>query len=151
VGGEVVIYELDAHRGHCLNRTAALVWRACDGRRSVAEIAAELGRELRLPADVELVRYALRKLRDARLLDWAGETASLTRRELALRVGRVALLPAVASLVAPRPAQAATCAASCVCNCAGQGNFTSCSTDGLNCDGSFCCNGVCVPPSSVCT
>ena len=36
---EVLVYDLDRHQAHCLNRTAALVWRHCDGQTTVKEIA----------------------------------------------------------------------------------------------------------------
>jgi len=39
---EVLVYDLDRHRAHCLNRTAALIWRHCDGSTSVAEMARRL-------------------------------------------------------------------------------------------------------------
>jgi hypothetical protein len=148
LGDEVVVYELESHRGHCLNRTAALVWRACDGRRTVGSIAARLGRELGVPADEGLVRYTLRKLREARLLEpGIPEAASLTRRQLARRIGQAALLPAVISLLAPRPSEAATCpcAAPAVCGCAGQPNGTTC-WNGIDCSSYTCCNGSCVAP-----
>ena len=29
---EVVVYDLERHEVHCLNRVAALVWQHCDGR-----------------------------------------------------------------------------------------------------------------------
>ncbi len=152
LGDEVVVYEIASHRSHCLNRPAALVWRACDGRRTTAAIAAHVGRALGASPDEDVVRYALRRLGEAGLLDPAPTAAAtLTRRELACRVGRAALLPVVASLLVPRPAEAASCAASCgVCDCTGQADFTSCSTDGATCPGNFCCKGVCVPPASVC-
>jgi len=148
LGDEVVVYELESHRGHCLNRTAALVWRACDGRRTVAAIAAQLGRDADVPADEDLVRFTLRKLLDARLLDPGTREATLTRRELARRIGQAALLPVVVSLLAPRPSEAATCnAANCpggVCNCAGQPNGTSC-WNGTDCSSYVCCNNSCLP------
>jgi len=144
LGEEVVVYELASHRGHCLNRTAALVWRACDGRRTVAAIAAQVGRELGVPADEGLVRYALRRLGHAGLLDSPSEVRTLTRREVARRIGQAALLPVVASLLAPRPSEAATCPCTspAVCDCAGQANFTSC-WSGIDCSSYICCGGLC--------
>jgi hypothetical protein len=146
IGDEVVVYELESHRGHCLNRTAALVWHACDGRSTVAAIAAQVGRELGVPADEHLVRYALRRLRDARLLDSPIEGTTLTRRQVARRIGQAALLPIVISLLAPRPSEAATCPCSGgeVCSCAGQPDGTTC-WDGTDCVNNFCTGGTCVP------
>jgi len=34
IGDEVLVYDLTRHKAHCLNRTAALVWRKCDGTRT---------------------------------------------------------------------------------------------------------------------
>ena len=28
---ELLVYDARTHRGHCLNQTAAAVWKACDG------------------------------------------------------------------------------------------------------------------------
>lgn len=147
LGDEVVVYDLESHRSHCLNRTAALVLRACDGQSTVGVIAAQVGRELRRPADEDLVRYTLRRLHDARLLDPDTEAAAtLTRRQLARRIGQAALLPVVISLLAPKPSEAATCQAGCpTCDCAGQPNGTTC-WNGVDCTSYVCCNGSCVPP-----
>jgi Coenzyme PQQ synthesis protein D (PqqD) len=144
LGDEVVVYEIESHRGHALNRTATLVWRACDGRRTVAAITAQLGHELGVPADADLVRYTLRRLGHARLLDSSVEERTLTRREIVRRIGQAAILPAVVSLLAPRPSEAATCPCTspAVCDCAGQGNFTSC-WNGIDCSSYICCNGIC--------
>lgn len=147
LGDEVVVYDLESHHSHCLNRTAALVWRACDGQRSVGAIAAQVGRKLRRPADEDLVRYTLRRLSDARLLDpGTRETATLTRRQLARRIGQAALLPVVISLLAPKPSEAVTCEAGCpTCDCSVAGNGTTC-WNGVDCSSYVCCNGSCVPP-----
>ena len=35
--GEVLVYDLDSNKAHCLNESAATVWRSCDGNNSVAD------------------------------------------------------------------------------------------------------------------
>jgi hypothetical protein len=35
---EVLVYDLERHKAHCLNHAAALIWKHCDGRTSVAEM-----------------------------------------------------------------------------------------------------------------
>ena len=35
---EVLVYDMDTNKAHCLNRTAAFVWKSCDGKNSVAPI-----------------------------------------------------------------------------------------------------------------
>jgi len=42
IDGELLIYDRTRDRAHCLNETAGAVWKLCDGRRSVAEIAGQL-------------------------------------------------------------------------------------------------------------
>ena len=39
LGGEVVVYDEATSEAHELNRSAALVWRHCDGQNSVADLA----------------------------------------------------------------------------------------------------------------
>ena len=42
LGDELLVYDLDRHRACCLNASAALVWRHCDGHTPVTEIAKRL-------------------------------------------------------------------------------------------------------------
>jgi hypothetical protein len=115
---ETLVYDLDRHKAHCLNRAAATVWRHCDGRTSVREMAEILHRESSdLPASESVVWVALDQLGKARLLDApvvppaalanAGRRAALKR--IGLVGGAAALLPVITSIVAPTPAAAATC------------------------------------------
>jgi len=128
---ELLVYDQEQHRAHCLNRTAALVFRHADGTRTAAELA-------RLPgADDEVVTLALDQLAGAGLLEvQASDTdpeisAGMSRRDVARRVGLAAaiLLPAVASIVAPTPAEAA---ATCVTSCAGKTPGTPCTSFSAN-------------------
>ena len=107
VGDETLVYDLERHRAHCLNRTAALVWAACDGERDLAAIARHIARD-EPGASVELVEVALAKLGRARLL--ADERRTVPRRAVLRRLSlAVGLVPVVSSIVVPEPAQAATC------------------------------------------
>lgn len=114
VAGETLVYDLKRHKAHCLNHTAALVWRHCDGATSESALAELLAREAGAPPDPDLVRLALSRLSSARLLDQvpSGEDA-VSRRELVQRLKLVgvlsALVPAVTSIVAPTAAQAGSC------------------------------------------
>jgi hypothetical protein len=65
---ETLVYDLECHRAHCLNATAALVWRHCDGRSSVAAISSLLCQQHGLAADTEMVWQALGQLQRARLV-----------------------------------------------------------------------------------
>ena len=42
---EVLIYDLDTNKAHCLNQTAAFVWKSCDGKNTVERIAGMLEKE----------------------------------------------------------------------------------------------------------
>jgi len=113
---ETLVYDLKRHRALCLNRTAALVWKRCDGQTTVAEVTALLERELRTPVEPKVVWFALQRLERARLLrgraNLPPETSRLARRDL-LRLGLVAALavPIIVSVLAPTAAQAASCKA----------------------------------------
>lgn len=140
--GETVVYDRKTDAVHCLNRSAALVWKHSDGSRSVRELASLLHGELGLPDEAGVVHVALAELGKANLVDAdvAGLTsaAGVTRRQALGRVGYgvaiAALLPAVASIVAPRPAAAASCLP------VGAG----CTSD-TDCCSRSCVAGICAP------
>lgn len=118
---ELLVYDLERHKAHCLNPTAALVFKRCDGRSSVRQITRALGRELDAAPDERLVWLALERLEKAHLLEARPEAPlapeSYSRRELVRRVGlAVATLPVVATVLAPTPAAAvATCIPASAC------------------------------------
>ena len=112
---EVLVYDLDSHEAHCLNRSAALVWRACDGQREPREIARKLTAELDAEFSEELVLLALSQLEKLHLLEHNRNVpvhfAALSRRQMVRRLGFAAAVavPLVTSIVAPTAVQAATC------------------------------------------
>jgi hypothetical protein len=105
-----LIYDRGRDAASCLNEFAARVWRECDGETSVATIAAALGE------DEHAVWLALHQLTKAQLLTEAiafppEMSAAKSRREVAGRLGMgLGAAAFVASIVAPMPAQAASCA-----------------------------------------
>ncbi len=136
---ETLVYDLTRHRAHCLNRTAALIWRACDGKRTVSEIARSVGEELQRPVDEGTVLYALGQLDKLHLLKesvarptpapWAG-VSGMSRRDFIRKAGIAAAVavPVITSLVAPTKAQA-----------------VSCLPTGAACSiGAQCCSGLCI-------
>lgn len=132
---EVLVYDLDRHQAHCLNQTAALVWKACDGRRTPAAIAAHLNRQSEKTFDEELVWLALGQLRKLRLLDeqfaLPPRFAGMSRRQMIRKLGIAAAVgvPLITSIVAPTAAEAATCVASgAPCS----GTILCCSSMGCN-------------------
>jgi Coenzyme PQQ synthesis protein D (PqqD) len=112
VGEELVVYDLERHRAHQLNRTAALVWQSCDGHKTVADLKRVLQNELNPAADEVIVRKALDRLGKARLLrEPITRPAGMTRRQALGKFGQGAalafLVPVVTSITAPTPLQAA--------------------------------------------
>lgn len=112
---EVLVYDLERHQAHCLNRSAALVWRSCDGESSAAEIARRLTVEIDAPFTEDLVWLALSELEKRQLLEPArpltAPPATLSRRQLVRRLGFAAAVavPLITSIVAPTAVEAATC------------------------------------------
>jgi hypothetical protein len=128
---ELLIYDLDRHEAFCLNRTASLVWRNCNGRRSVDQLAAIVEPKAPPPADETLVWLALDRLGRARLLEKATSPEPLLRRRELLRslrlLGLAAAAPLVVSIVAPVAAAAASLGCTGSPNCpAGTPRCTRC-------------------------
>ena len=109
---EVVIYDPQRHEGHCLNATAAAVWKLCDGKNSASQIAVIVSRQFCAQVDKPIVQLALERLADAHLLvERQATVKSPSRRAAIRRVGIAAAvaLPLITSIVAPTPASAVTC------------------------------------------
>jgi hypothetical protein len=111
---EVLIYDLERDKAHCLNQTAALIWKHCDGNTGIAQLTEIAAGASALPGDEEVVWLALEQLSKARLLSEAVKRQEskkpMTRREVIRRIGlgAAAAIPVVTSIVAPMAAQAAT-------------------------------------------
>jgi hypothetical protein len=133
---EVLVYDLERHKAHCLNKTSARVWERCDGRTTVAEMTRRLGRELAAPVDDDVVWLALAQLRRFHLLEEGSrgvEVRKVSRRDLVRKYLPAALaVPLILSVPAPTPAQTLSrCAGQC--EPCGDGLPDCC--PGLNCDG----------------
>lgn len=138
---EVLVYDLHSHKAHCLNTTAARVWRRCDGRTRISEITQAIQGASGGSLDDEVVWFAIEQLERANLIDAATVRKStsprLSRRELIKKAGIAAAiaLPLVTTIMAPRAVEAATCLppnAACTSN-------------------SQCCNGTCIgAPTGTC-
>lgn len=139
---ELLVYERDEHRAHCLNRTAAAVFRNADGTRTVADLALLVAPEGDRAVGEAVVAEALARLAEAGLLEGEPATPRWSRREVVRRVGigAAVLLPVVASVVAPTPAEAA---ATCVSTCTGKADGTPCSCYGANPCTATCVSDAC--------
>src|SRR5260370_30423126 len=115
---EVLVYDLDRDHAHCLNETAAFVWERCDGRTTASEIARLLSKKVNAPIDEKVVWLAVDQLRRNHLMTNSAVPpqilSGMNRRQMVQALGLAAAiaLPVVASIVAPTPAQAATCVGS---------------------------------------
>jgi alpha-D-ribose 1-methylphosphonate 5-triphosphate synthase subunit PhnL len=140
---EVLVYDENNHKAHCLNETSALVWKSCDGRTSVPKMARLLEKKTRVAVPEETVWLAIRQLEASRLLDLPatqqGWIPQVSRRAVMRTIGvAVVALPLITSITNPTAAAAASCVAlGQPCSGGpGQGN---------------CCAGLfCNPPNTVC-
>jgi hypothetical protein len=133
LGDETLVYDLSRHKAHCLNATAATIWRQCDGNQTVADIARHAGADLDVPCDDAVVLYALAHLQKNHLLEGrisADLNVSLKRRAAlrTLALGGLAL-PLIASIPSPTRAQAASCG----------GTGAPCSSNSQCCAILICC------------
>ena len=149
---EVLIYDRTADKAHCLNTTAALVWKYCDGKTSPEAIAKAMEADQDFRIDEQLVWLALAELNRFDLLEIAPNKpthlAGINRRQLVRNVGAAALaLPLIMSIAAPTLAQVASCPAP---GCSTPGCIPSgcpCSPNGNN---PLCASGNCVGSSGTC-
>jgi hypothetical protein len=138
---QVVVYDSVSRTAHCLSDGTAAVWELCDGRRSAADIASELG------VEVDEVTRALQALGDARLLaSFAVAQHGLSRRDAAKRFAKIGAAaisaPLIYSIAIPHAAAAAS-------------GTTGGGTDlcvGKNCDdnNNACVTGSCDPITGDC-
>lgn len=110
---DLLIYDNVNDQAHSLNRTAALVWKYSDGKRSPDEIARLVGKELGTPITEATVEYALAQLDKSGLLA-TNETSTpwtnLTRREFMRAATTAAIVvPVVKTIRLPGSPQAASC------------------------------------------
>lgn len=112
---EVLVYDKQRDQAHCLNETATLVWRACDGRLPSEAIAQKLTRHMDVAVSEEIVMLALAELEKAHLLEpnqnLPDSLGAVSRRQMIRTLGLAAsvALPIVTTIMVPPPAQAATC------------------------------------------
>jgi Coenzyme PQQ synthesis protein D (PqqD) len=138
---EVLVYDLDSNKAHCLNQSAAFVWKSCDGNSSVADIVREFELTGGGKITEDFVWLAIDQLSEKGLLEAkvAPKFAGQSRRQVLKTVGLASIiaLPVIASLVAPQNAFAVV-SCSCVQN-------SDCAT--TNCVSMVNCNGsnICAP------
>jgi len=146
VPGELLVYDLQRHKAHCLNQTSALVWKHCDGKTTVRAAARVMEKEMKVPVDDDVVWLALKQLEKFHLLkERARRPKVVSRRDLILKYAPATLaLPLILSISSPTAAQAASTPPPpgdpCLANPAPEG--CPCTFDG-DCVYGNCAGGTC--------
>ena len=142
---EVLVYDLDTNKAHCLNESAAFVWKSCDGIKSVRDITKTYQAEFGQNVPEDMIWLALDQLGEKNLLEQQlkADFQGQTRREVIKKVGLAAVvaLPIVASLTAPTAAMAVACSGVRT-SCTGCNDGTICNPDGVGPNGT-CTGQVC--------
>lgn len=134
--GELLIYDLKLDKAHCLNETAALVWKNCDGKRTVGQLHELIEKDAGVPVPEEMVWLALDQLETFKLLDDSPASplalSGMSRRSLVKRIGFAAIaIPVIISISAPpASAQASLLPPGACCNSPGQCASGGCSQGG---------------------
>ena len=120
---EVLVYDLDSNKAHCLNQSAALVWKSCDGTNTVGDIVRQFESTGGGKVTEDFVWLAIDQLNENGLLqnDVAPRFQGQSRRQVLKTIGLASMvaLPVIASLVAPSNALGAvSCSCITAANCA---------------------------------
>lgn len=111
---ELLVYDLKSNKAVCLNQTASVVWKMCDGKRTIFEISKDAGMELGKPITNDLIWLTIQQLSDENLLSNSeaieNKFKGMSRREVIRKVGMASMvaLPIVSSIVAPEAMSAAS-------------------------------------------
>jgi hypothetical protein len=132
LGAESLVFDPKTAQTHVLNQTTAFVLDRCDGRTERRTVARHLETRFASRGGEDLVAMALVELQKAQVIAADAELAAPSRREFAARWGKAAaVLPIVASIVAPVPAMAgSTCIVNGTSACGGASLGTACTLNG---------------------
>lgn len=134
--GEMLVYDTETNKAHCLNDSAAFVWASCDGVNTVSDIVQEFEAKSKGTVTEDFVWLAIDQLSSKGLLEAKVEPKfkGKSRRDVLKTIGlvSVAALPIIASLAAPQSALAATS-----CNCS---RSSDCPPLGGSCTTNMCDN-----------
>mgnify|MGYP001309146603 CR=1 FL=1 len=137
---EVLVYDMDTNKAHCLNQSAAFVWKSCDGNNTVGDIVRQFEANGNGKVTEDFVWLAIDQLNENGLMDGkiAPRFEGQSRRQVLKTIGLASMvaLPVIASLVAPQKALGST---SCAC-----GTSPDCVPQRPGCPGTTCTGGTCV-------
>ena len=133
---ETLVYDTERDEAHCLNQTAALVWKHCDGKTTAREAVQSLQSALGVSVGTDIVWLAVKQLQRFHLVETTAKAPRVSRRDLVLKYAPAALvlLPVIVSITSPTPVQAASCPSGSPCF-----YFSDCPS------GQHCSAGCCVP------
>ena len=127
---EVLVYDMDTNKAHCLNQSAAFVWKSCDGNNTVGDIVRQFEANGNGKVTEDFVWLAIDQLNENGLMDSkiAPRFEGQSRRQVLKTIGLASMvaLPVIASLVAPQKALGSV---SCTCSggtCPASGCPTTC-------------------------
>lgn len=151
VDGDLLIFDLVSNKAYCLNETSAIVWKSCDGEKSVEDIAHNLGREMKAKVGEDVVWLSLKELESANLLVnpvSENKFAGLTRRQIIKEIGFAAMiaLPLISAVVVP----SSTEASQAFCNCFSRPGMNA-RLAGCACMQNSDCCGVCIASTMTCS
>src|SRR5712664_2884482 len=66
---ETLVYDLERDEAHCLNQTAALVWKCCDGKTTVGKMIGLLQEKLEISVNADVVWLAIKQLQRFHLVE----------------------------------------------------------------------------------
>ncbi len=120
IPGELLVYDLKRHKAFCLNDTAATIWKNCNGKRTVADLAAQVEKDQHTPVDEKVIWLALDQFEKSHLLQAKTvrpiNLPPISRRSL-IRAGIITAitLPIVTMIAAPTAQAAGTTITPAVC------------------------------------
>src|SRR5882724_2362678 len=82
---ETLVYDTGRDKAHCLNRTAAMVWKQCDGSTTAKQAVRSLNRAFSIPVDEDVIWLAVKQLERFHLVQSNGKSPSVSRRNLVLK------------------------------------------------------------------
>ena len=109
LGDELLVYDLDRHKAYCLNQIAMQVFRHCDGKTTIPEMARRIGDAVNMAISEDVIRLGLARLEKTHLLDsTVAQVFHISRREILSTLGRAAVvvMPLVTAIAVPTSAQA---------------------------------------------
>ncbi len=144
VTDEVLVYDLDMDKAHCLNSSAAFVWKCCDGKNSILDIVKQFESDDRGKVTEDFVWLAIDLLNENGLLESevSPRFHRRSRRQVLKTIGiaSAVALPIIASLAAPRNSYSNV-------NCACLSHAHCAQPHMANCPSTTNCNnkGMCAP------